>query len=85
MLPEAPARFRGSVLAALIWTVVYYLLFEPVGYLPATSVYSFGLLCMLNRGRHVMNVGTALAMTGVLYGVFVHLLGIQLPGGLLPG
>lgn len=65
----------------LIWTMCYYAVFEPVGYIIATVIYLFGLLCYFNTGRHRTNVSVAVGFTAVAYGVFSQFLGVQLPHG----
>lgn len=65
----------------LLWTICYYAAFEPVGYIIATIIYLFGLLCYFNAGRHRTNVSVAVGFTVIAYGVFSQFLGVQLPPG----
>ena len=65
----------------LVWTICYYAAFEPVGYIIATIIYLFGLLCYFNAGRHGTNISVAVGFTAVAYGVFSLFLGVQLPPG----
>jgi putative tricarboxylic transport membrane protein len=66
-----------------VWTVLYYLAFEPVGYVPATLVYLLGLLAYFNRGRHLVNASVAVGFTLAAYLVFVRFLGVLMPDGVL--
>ncbi len=78
--PAGPSHYP-VLFGMLIWTVCYYTVFEPAGYIIATVCYLFGLLCYFNKGRHLMNVLVAVGFTAVAYGVFSRLLGVQFPPG----
>jgi putative tricarboxylic transport membrane protein len=67
----------------VVWTAAYYAAFEPVGYIPATLVYLFGLLSVFQRGRWVLNLVYTCAFTAAVYLVFGHLLHVVLPAGIL--
>jgi len=71
------------LLALAAWTALYYVAFEPVGYLIATPIYLFALLAFFNPRRWLVNSAVALGFTASAYGVFAGLLNVQLPGGLL--
>src|SRR5271154_7580098 len=83
--PVAARPARSShypVLAGMVaWTCCYYAVFEPIGYIIATIIYLFGLLCFFNRGRHGTNAAVAVGFTAIAYGVFSRLLDVQLPPG----
>jgi putative tricarboxylic transport membrane protein len=72
------------LLGMLLWTVVYYFCFVPVGYLVSTSCYVFGLLCVFHRGHHIVNVLVAVGFTAVIYAVFANFLGVDMPMGIIP-
>jgi putative tricarboxylic transport membrane protein len=83
---EAPVGTAGGshyavLVGMLIWTILYYAVFEPAGYVIATFVYQLGMLCFFNRGKHKTNVLIAAGFTGIAYGVFSQLLGVQFPPG----
>jgi len=90
---RAPARANpGSerrsshlpvLLGVLVWTVCYYAAFEPAGYIVATVIYLFGLICYFNRGHHIANIAVAGGFTAVAYVLFSYLLDVQLPAGAL--
>lgn len=75
----------GVVIAAVVATAIYFLLFEIVGYVITTTVYLFAMTHMFHvKGRYLVN-----GLTAVIYGVgsylaFTKLLGVNLPAGILP-
>jgi putative tricarboxylic transport membrane protein len=75
-------RHHRLVLAGMVlWTALYYLAFEPIGYLVSTLVYMFVLLAWFNRGRWVVNAACALGFTLAAYAVFTRFLQVALPQG----
>ena len=81
---EPAPKVQPRVLVAMVlWALVYYTCFEPVGYLISTSVFLFGLLSYFNRGRHRVNVAVAIGVALVFDLVFSQLLGVPMPTGLL--
>jgi putative tricarboxylic transport membrane protein len=76
---------KRTVIIAVVATAIYFLLFEPVGYVITTTLY---LLAMTHvfyvKGRWMIN-----GLTSVIYGVgsylaFTQALGVNLPRGILP-
>ena len=67
----------------LAWTVIYYLAFEPVGYLVSTVVFLLGLLTMFHRKRPRTNLAVAVGFTAVIYTIFTRLLHASMPQGIL--
>ncbi|MFM0238503.1 tripartite tricarboxylate transporter TctB family protein [Paraburkholderia phytofirmans] len=82
-VPE-PKQRPFILISMVIWTAIYYLCFEPVGYVLSTSVFLFGLLSYFNRQRHKTNLAIALGVTVVFDLLFSQLLGVPVPTGLLP-
>jgi putative tricarboxylic transport membrane protein len=85
---EAAVAFARSgashwpiLLCVLLWTICYYTAFEPAGYIIATIVYIFGLLCVFNKRQHKTNALISVGFTAVAYTVFSQLLNVQLPLG----
>ena len=79
------ARYEYALLAGMAaWTAAYYAAFEPVGYILSTIVYLFGLLCVFQSGRWLLNLACACAFTAVASIVFGHFLNVVLPSGVLP-
>jgi putative tricarboxylic transport membrane protein len=80
----SPAGYWKKLLGALVWTVLYFLCFVPVGYVPSTVGYVFGLLCAFNRGRHIANALIAVGFSVTIYVLFAKLLNVEMPRGWLP-
>ncbi len=83
---EAPAESRrhlwmiGGVTA---WTALYFGVFDAAGYLVATVVYLFAMMAVFNRGKWLANVLTTVLWAVGSYVLFVKILGVSLPAGLL--
>jgi putative tricarboxylic transport membrane protein len=74
----------GLILAAMvIWTIVYYTAFEPVGYIVSTVGYLFGLLLFFNPGKYVKNALISAIFTAAAYVTFAKFLGVAMPAGVL--
>ncbi|HEY4298876.1 MAG TPA: tripartite tricarboxylate transporter TctB family protein [Paraburkholderia sp.] len=81
---ESAPRVQPMVLIAMvIWAIVYYTCFEPVGYLISTTVFLLGLLSYFNRRRYVMNAIIAVCVALLFDLVFSQLLGVPMPTGIL--
>jgi putative tricarboxylic transport membrane protein len=65
----------------IVWTGLYYYVFETVGYPIATPIFLFGLLSYFNTGRYVTNVLVAVCFAAAVYFLFSILLGVPLPTG----
>src|SRR5579871_2095470 len=52
--PTEP-QFRLVLACMAAWTALYYVAFEPVGYIVSTLVYMFALFAYFNRGRWLVN------------------------------
>lgn len=80
-------KFEGNVIAVLlvvtVWTGCYYLVFEKLGYILATTLYLIPLMAWFNRGKWVANILSALGFTAFTYFLFVEL-EVRLPQGVLP-
>lgn len=75
---------HGVVAAVAGWTAFYVLIFEPLGYVIASSIYLLALTAYFNRGRWVTNVLTSVLFSAGSYFAFTHLLGVSLARGILP-
>ena len=67
----------------LAWTALYYVAFEPVGYIVSTLVYLSALLIFFHRVNPLINLGYAAAFTAVAYLLFTNFLQVVLPSGIL--
>lgn len=84
VLTKRERLHQSLILAAMVgWTILYYTVFEEVGYLVATVVFLGGLLSYFNRGRYRTNLATAVGFALVVDLVFVHMLNVPLPAGIL--
>ena len=72
------------VAGVVVWTFLYFLVFERLGYVIATSLYLLVLTSFLHRGKWVTNVLTSVLFASVSYYMFVKLLGVNLAPGILP-
>jgi putative tricarboxylic transport membrane protein len=84
--PKGPSS-RGAqliVAAVVVWTFLYFVVFEPLGYILSTTTYLLVLTGYFNRGKWVANVLTSALFSLVSYLMFVKLLGVNLPPGILP-
>ncbi len=79
----APWRHIGVILAVTVWTGLYYLAFERLGYVVATAIYLVALTAWFHRGKWVANGVTSLLFAGLSYWMFVKL-DVRLPTGILP-
>jgi putative tricarboxylic transport membrane protein len=81
--PAEERRTRLVLLAMAGWTALYYVAFEPVGYVPSTMVYLSALLFYFHRVNPLINLGYAAAFTAAAYLLFTDLLQVVLPSGIL--
>ena len=79
-----PAAGQQLVLVAMVvWTALYYVAFEPVGYILSTLIYLSALLFYFHRVNPLINLGYAAAFTAVAYLLFTNFLQVVLPPGIL--
>ena len=72
------------VLAAVtVWTGIYYAIFNPLGFVVATSIYLLPMMAYFNRGKWIMNILSAVGFSLLIYYLFVKL-DVNLPQGILP-
>lgn len=69
--------------AVTLWTAGYFWVFERAGYVVATTGYLLALTFVFNRGRWLANVLTSVLFAAGSYGLFVKVLGVTLPAGVL--
>jgi putative tricarboxylic transport membrane protein len=71
------------VAAAAAWTLVYFLVFELLGYVISTMIYLLALMAYFNKGKWVANVLTAILFSLISYWMF-KVLGVNLARGIMP-
>jgi putative tricarboxylic transport membrane protein len=77
-------RVIGVIAVVVAWTAVYFVIFEPAGYVIATTIYLIPLTAYFNRGRWVMNVTTCVLFALLSYIMFTKMLGVSLARGIFP-
>jgi putative tricarboxylic transport membrane protein len=87
--PRQPAQagLKGEAMVVggvAVWTWLYFLVFEPFGFMIATALYLLGLTNYFNRGKWVMNVSTSILFPVCAYFLFTKGLGVNLARGFLP-
>ena len=84
--PADPKDRKAFLVVAAVagWTLLYFLMFEPLGYVIATTIYLLVLMCYFNKGKWTANVLTAVLFCTVSYVMFTKLLGVNLARGFLP-
>ena len=84
--PAEPGERSTHVLVALVvvWTFLYFLVFEALGFVVATALYLAVLMCYFNKGKWVTNIATAVLFSLGSYMMFTMLLGVNLARGILP-
>ena len=86
--PAEPGLEKGAnafqiVAAVTVWTFLYFLVFEFLGFVIATTIYLLVLTSYFNRGKWIANVGTSVAFCVGSYYMF-QVLGVNLARGILP-
>jgi len=85
--PPAPPAERHhplAVAAVLGGLLVFYLLFEPLGFVISCTGFLLGFTAYFNRGRWFVNVPVSLLFPIGVYFAFTSILGVSLPRGPLP-
>ena len=81
--PTGPGTYH-IVAGVTLWTFLYFLIFETLGYIIATSIYLLALMAFFHRGKWISNVLTSVLFCVGSYVMFVKLLGVNLARGILP-
>lgn len=72
------------VIPAALWLGLYFVAFEPLGYLLATAIFLTGLMIASHRGRRWVAVVTAFGFSIVSYAFFSGVFSVPLPRGIMP-
>ena len=72
------------VAGVCVWTFLYFLVFERLGYIIASTIYLIALMSYFHKGKHLSNVLTAVLFSLGSYLMFVKALGVNLAPGILP-
>ena len=84
--PADPKERKALLVVGAVagWTLLYFLVFEKLGYVIATMVYLLALMFYFNKRKPVANVLTAVLFCVLSYLMFTKLLGVNLARGVLP-
>ncbi len=81
--PRENRRHWWLIGGVVVWTALYFGVFDYAGYLVATTVYLLVLTGVFNRGKWLANVLTSVLWAVGSYVLFVKILGVVLPVGIL--
>ncbi len=68
----------------VVWTAIFFAVFEPLGCLLSTAPYLFGLMSYFNQKKWWINAITSALFTIGIYALFGKLLGVNLAPGIMP-
>jgi putative tricarboxylic transport membrane protein len=82
----APGERGATLVVAGVagWTLLYFLVFEKLGYVVATILYLIPMMAYFNKGKRTTNVVTAVLFCVASYLMFTKVLGVNLARGILP-
>ncbi|MGQ7793160.1 tripartite tricarboxylate transporter TctB family protein [Faunimonas sp. B44] len=81
---ETPQKSHAPAIAAVAaGLLLYYVLYQPLGFLVSTVVFLFTFLSFFNKGRPVLNLTIAIAFPVALNIVFTTVLGTPPARGIL--
>lgn len=75
---------HAIVVGVVIWTALYFAVFEWLGYAVSTSIYLLALMAYFRRDKWMSNGLTSVLYSFGSYVIFTKLLLVSLPAGLLP-
>jgi putative tricarboxylic transport membrane protein len=68
----------------VVWTALYFSVFELLGYVIATSIYLLALMAYFHPGKWMANILSSVLFCVGSYVMFNHVLGVNLTRGILP-
>jgi putative tricarboxylic transport membrane protein len=87
--PQAHSWMRAAVdeyglaFAVMVWTALYIAVFEKLGFVISTTIYSLALMAYFNKHKWVANVCSSFGFSVIAYALLAKLLGANLPAGIL--
>jgi putative tricarboxylic transport membrane protein len=81
--PRGSLQHLWLIGGVTVWTALYFGVFDRVGYLVSTTIYLLVMTAVFNRGKWLANVLTSVLWSVGSYVLFVKILGVALPAGLL--
>lgn len=82
-LPEGEGEDRRTQALALLGIGVYVFAMEPLGYIVSTALLCIYEAAVFETGHWVRNVLSGVGFSLFVYGVFVNVLGVLLPRGII--
>ncbi|WP_188207944.1 tripartite tricarboxylate transporter TctB family protein [Alkalibacillus aidingensis] len=79
-----PREDVKALLGVFVFVFIYITLFETIGFIIMTAAFVFFCSWFLGYKQHVVNALVSILFPVFLYSVFVFLLSINLPQGILP-
>ena len=73
----------GVIGGVAIWTGIYYVAFDPIGYIISTAIYLLGLTAYFHRGKWVANALTSVLFAIGSYVLFVKVFSVMLAPGMI--
>lgn len=70
--------------AVVVWTALYFSVFELLGYVIATTIYLLVLMAYFHPGKWLSNILSSVLFCVISYVMFNHVLGVNLTRGILP-
>ena len=81
--PDFDPQVVAVLVGVTLWTGAYYLVFDTLGYVLATTLYLLPLTAYFHPGHRIVNLATPLLFSALTYWLFVTL-DVRLPQGVLP-
>lgn len=81
---DGSRRHYLVIAAVVVWTFLYFISFQRLGFVPGTAVYLFVLMAYFHRRRWRTNVLTSVLFALSSYVLFTRLLDVNLPRGIMP-
>lgn len=73
-----------SLLVVFLFVFLYITFFESLGFILATVLFVFSSTWYLGYKKHLVNAIVSILFPVILYSIFVYMLQIRLPAGILP-
>jgi putative tricarboxylic transport membrane protein len=80
---DAPPQDLRKLGVVALLLLAYILIFVPLGYAISTFLFMLAVTMYLDRERWIRNLVYAVVFSVVVYSVFVYVVGVQLPAGIL--
>jgi putative tricarboxylic transport membrane protein len=82
--PRENQRHLWIIGGVILWTALYFGVFDSAGYLASTTIYLLVLTAAFNRDKRLANILTSVLFALGSYILFAKILGVTLPKGVPP-